>query len=113
MKTRKISYKNQKSVLTKNTLSSKAQINSSFLIPHLRNSDTTMSQLEVLGSARARNETTVAMVQQGPNPARDAGAIIDMNVDKNGEEDTRMRTMMMASSRMISLIIMRWRRSCS
>jgi hypothetical protein len=47
-----------------------------------------MSQLEVLGSARARNATTVAMVQQGPNPARDAGAITDMDVDKNGEEDT-------------------------
>ncbi len=47
-----------------------------------------MSQLEVLGSARARNATTVAMVQQGPNPASDAGPIVDMEVDKNGEEDT-------------------------
>ena len=66
-----------------------------------------MSQLETLGSAKARRATNVATGQQGPNPARDAGAIIDMNVDKNGEEDTRMRTMMMASSRMISLIIMK------
>jgi hypothetical protein len=47
-----------------------------------------MSQLEVLGSARARNATTVGMVQQGPNPARDAGTIVDMEVDKNDEEDT-------------------------
>jgi hypothetical protein len=47
-----------------------------------------MSQLKVLGSARARNATTDAMVQQGPNPARDAGTIVDMEVDKIGDEDT-------------------------
>ncbi len=47
-----------------------------------------MSQLEVLGSAKARKATNVAMVQQGPNPARDAETIVDMEVDNNGEEDT-------------------------
>ena len=47
-----------------------------------------MSQLEVLGSARARKATTVAMVQQGSNPARDAETRVDMEVDKNSEEDT-------------------------
>jgi hypothetical protein len=47
-----------------------------------------MSQLEVLGSARARNATNVAMVQQGPNPARDAETVVDMEVDKNDGEDT-------------------------
>jgi hypothetical protein len=47
-----------------------------------------MSQLEVLGSAKARKATNVAMVQQGPNPARDAETIVDMAVDNNGEEDT-------------------------
>ena len=88
MKTRKISYKNQKSVLIKNTLSLKAQINSSFLIPHLRNPDTTMSTLETLGSARARNATNVATGQQGPNPAGDAEPIVDLEVDNDGVEDT-------------------------
>jgi hypothetical protein len=47
-----------------------------------------MSQLEVLGSARARNATDVATGQQGPNPAGDAETIVDMEVDNNGEEDT-------------------------
>jgi hypothetical protein len=77
--------KNQKSVLTKNTLSSRAQINSSFLIPHLRNSDTTMSQLEVLGSAKARKATTVARVQFEPDPAHNnAETTTDMVVEEEG-----------------------------
>jgi hypothetical protein len=45
-----------------------------------------MSELQVLGSARARNATTVAMVQLGPNPAHDAGSNVDMEVDKTVEE---------------------------
>ena len=46
-----------------------------------------MSQFEVLGSARARNATNVAMGQQGPNPAGDAETIVDMEVDNDGVED--------------------------
>ena len=46
-----------------------------------------MSQLEVLGSARARNATNVATGQQGPNPAGDAETIVDMEVDNDGVED--------------------------
>jgi hypothetical protein len=51
-----------------------------------------MSQLEVLGSARAKKATTVAMVQQGLNPAQNAETLIDMAVEeeilpRNSEED--------------------------
>jgi hypothetical protein len=87
VKTRKISYRNQKTVLIKNTLSSKAQINSFFLIPHLRNSDTTMSNMQVLGTVRANGATTAAMVQQEPNPANNAEANVDMEVDKNSDDE--------------------------
>jgi hypothetical protein len=51
-----------------------------------------MSQLEVLGSARARRATDVAMGQQGPNPAGNAETIVDMAVEeeilpRNSEEN--------------------------
>ena len=46
-----------------------------------------MSTLETLGSAKARRAANAAMVQQGPNPAGNA-AIVDMEVDNDGEEDT-------------------------
>ncbi len=51
-----------------------------------------MSQLETLGSAKARRATNVAMVQQGPNPAQNAEVLIDMAVEeeilpRNSEED--------------------------
>jgi hypothetical protein len=41
-----------------------------------------MSQLEVLGTAKARKATNVAMVQQGPNPAHNAETITDMVVEE-------------------------------
>jgi hypothetical protein len=46
-----------------------------------------MSNLEVLGSARARKATTVAMVQLEPNPAHEARSNVDIEVDKTIEED--------------------------
>jgi hypothetical protein len=81
-----MSYKNQKTVQTKSTLSSKAHINSSFLIPHLRNPNTTMSNLQVLGTVVTSGTTTAAMVQEEPNLARDAETSVDMEVDKNDED---------------------------
>jgi hypothetical protein len=48
-----------------------------------------MSQLEVLGPARAKRATNVAMVQQGPNPAGDAETIVDMEVDNIVHHATR------------------------
>jgi hypothetical protein len=87
VKTRKISYRNQKTVLIKNTLRSKAQTNSSFLIPHLRNPNTTMSAIQVLGTVATTSGTTTANpVQEEPNPARDAGANIVMKVDRNSDD---------------------------
>jgi hypothetical protein len=47
-----------------------------------------MSPLEVLGPASAKNATNVAIGQQGPNSAGDAEAIVDMEVDNDGVEDT-------------------------
>jgi hypothetical protein len=71
-------YKNQKSFLIKN--------NSSFLIPHLRNTNTTISNLEVLGTVVTSGTATAIMVQDEPNSARGAETDVDMEVDKHSEE---------------------------
>jgi hypothetical protein len=51
-----------------------------------------MSQLEVLGSAKARKATNVARVQFEPDPAHNAETTSDMTVEeeilpRNSEED--------------------------
>jgi hypothetical protein len=64
-----------------------AKAREGFLPPHLRNPDTTMYDMQVLGTVRANNATSVAMVQQELNPAHDAESNVDMEVDRNSEED--------------------------
>ena len=56
-----------------------------------------MSQLETLGSAKARRATKVATGQQGPNPAGNAETTTDMEVEedslpRNSEEDNDLIT---------------------
>ncbi len=46
-----------------------------------------MYDMQVLGTVRANNATSVAMVQQELNPAHDAESNVDMEVDRNSEED--------------------------
>jgi hypothetical protein len=46
-----------------------------------------MSNMQVLGTVGANGATTAAMVQQEPNPANDAEANVDMEVDKNSDDD--------------------------
>ncbi len=82
--TRKISYKNQKTVQIKSSLRLKAQINSSFLIPRLRNPDTTMSNMHTLGVVTTSGTTTASMVQGEPNPATTAETDIAMDIDDDG-----------------------------
>ncbi len=47
-----------------------------------------MSNMQVLGAVRANNATTAAIVQLERNPARDGESNIDMEADKNIEEDS-------------------------
>jgi hypothetical protein len=80
--TRKISYnRNQKTVQTKGTLSLRSQTSSSFLIPHLRNPDTTMSNMHTLDVVTTSGTTTATMVQGELNTATTAETDTTMDVD--------------------------------